>query len=129
MLAGEHHYHLGNIEEGLDYLRDAVDACDSLAYCEPRAWMHPPRHALGALLLEHNQLDEAKQVYETDLGLNGLLSRCQQNPKNIWALQGLVECYERLSENANDEIQQQLQIALAYADIPVTSSCYCRRSS
>ena len=129
MLTGEHHYHLGNIEEGLDYLRNAVDACDRLAYCEPRAWMHPPRHALGALLLEHNQLDEAKQVYETDLGFNGLLSRCQQNPKNIWALQGLVECYERLSENVNDEIQQQQRIALAYADIPVTNSCFCRSSS
>ncbi len=127
MLAGEHYYHLGNTEEGLGYLRRAVDACDKLSYCEPRAWMHPPRHALGALLLEQNQLEEALQVYQTDLGLDGLLSRCQQNPNNIWALQGLRECYERLGLGGRIEgIQLALQEAKAYADISISSSCFCR---
>lgn len=128
MLAGEYHYHLGEVEQGLDYLRQAVAASDQLAYCEPRAWMHPPRHALGALLLEQNQLDEAKQVYETDLGLNGLLSRCQQNPKNIWALHGLTECYQRLEINAGSDHQQTLKEAVAYADITIKSSCFCRNA-
>lgn len=35
-----------------DNLRRAVDLCDQLNYDEPWGWMQPPRHALGALLLE-----------------------------------------------------------------------------
>ena len=109
MLDGEYHYHAGNIEKGLNHLRNAVIACDELAYCEPWGWMHPPRHALGALLLEQGQLDEATGVYETDLGINKTLPCCKQNPNNLWALHGLHECYSKL-QRAND--QETIAVAL-----------------
>ena len=127
MLDGEYHYHAGNIEKGLNHLRNAVIACDELAYCEPWGWMHPPRHALGALLLEQGQLDEATGVYETDLGINKTLPCCKQNPNNLWALHGLHECYSKL-QRANDQetIAVALHKASAYADITIAGSCYCR---
>ncbi len=34
------------------HLRQAVELDDNLSYTEPWAWMHPPRHALAALLLD-----------------------------------------------------------------------------
>ena len=52
MMRGEMAYHAGQTEAGFDWLREAVAAEDRLVHTEPGAWMHPPRHALGALLLE-----------------------------------------------------------------------------
>ena len=52
MLDGELEYHKGNHEAGYAHLREAVDRDDNLEYIEPWAWMHPPRHALAALLAE-----------------------------------------------------------------------------
>jgi hypothetical protein len=43
---------------------------DALPYDEPWGWMMPVRHALGALLLEAGRVDEAIQVYTTDLAGN-----------------------------------------------------------
>ena len=54
--------------------------------------MHPPRHALGALLIEQGQYEEAEEVYRDDLGLSDKIQRCAQHPDNVWALHGLVEC-------------------------------------
>ena len=53
--------------------------------------MHPPRHALGALLLEQDRVDEAMIHYEDDLGINNRLPRCDQHPDNIWGLHGYHE--------------------------------------
>ena len=52
MLEGEVLYRLGRHEKAFRVLREAVQLADGLAYDEPRGWMQPPRHALGALLLE-----------------------------------------------------------------------------
>ena len=49
-------YVLGNMDVAFDNLRRAVERCDQLNYDEPWGWMHPPRHALGALLLEQVEL-------------------------------------------------------------------------
>lgn len=126
MLSGEHQYHAGNIDSGLDALRKAVAACDELAYCEPWGWMHPPRHALGALLLEQGQIEEAQEVYETDLGLNDRLPVCKKNPENIWALHGLHECLTlQKLQSDTEKINASLQAASSYADIAISSSCFC----
>ncbi len=127
MLEGEWRYHAGEINAGLDKLRHAVALCDQLDYCEPWPWMHPPRHALGALLLAQNQVDEATTVYETDLGINDELPRCLQHPANLWSLTGLAECYEAAGNQVRlDELKNELKIASEYADINIKSSCYCR---
>jgi tetratricopeptide (TPR) repeat protein len=130
MMDGELEYHRGNYELAFERLREAVHLDDHLEYVEPSAWMHPPRHALAALLAEQGQLEEAEQIYRDDLGLSGKIQRCVQHPDNVWALHGLAECLRRRGER--DElaaIQPKLEAALARADVPITSSCMCRTTA
>jgi tetratricopeptide (TPR) repeat protein len=69
LLDGELAYHQGRQDEAYRHLRLAVELNDSLAYTEPLAWMHPPRHASAALLLDQGHLKEAEQIYRDDFGL------------------------------------------------------------
>jgi len=127
MLDGELEYHNGNHELAFKHLRDSVYRDDNLEYTEPWAWMHPPRHALAALLVEQGQHEEAEEVYRTDLGLNGKLQRCAQHPDNVWALHGLVECLRAKGDTENlPSFELKLAHALTKTDVPVTSSCLCR---
>ncbi|MFK0688685.1 tetratricopeptide repeat protein [Mesorhizobium sp. IMUNJ 23033] len=129
LLDGEFAYHQGRHEEAYVHLRRAVELDDNLSYTEPWAWMHPPRHALAALLLDQGHAEEAEQVYRDDLGLSGTVQRCAQHPDNVWALHGLVECLKRRGDT--DELsllQARLAAALARTDVPITSSCLCRTS-
>lgn len=128
MLLGELEYYKGNYETAYAHLRESVQRCDDLHYSEPWPWMHPPRHALGALLLEQGHYHEAEAVYRADLGLTDVVPRCAQHRGNVWALHGLVECLAHrgvVAEYAG--LQIQLDRALALTDIPVTSSCCCRK--
>jgi len=127
MLDGELEYHKGNHAAAYAHLRESVARDDNLEYTEPWAWMHPPRHALAALLSEQGHYEEAEEVYRTDLGLNGALQRCAQHPDNVWALHGLVECLRQ--RGAAEELpvfEKKLEQALGKTDVPVTSSCMCR---
>jgi tetratricopeptide (TPR) repeat protein len=127
MLDGELEYHKGNIEQAFADLRECVRRDDNLGYTEPWAWMHPPRHALAALLLEQGRYDEAEDVYRDDLGLSGRIQRCTQHPNNVWSLHGLAECLEHRGATAELAIiRQHLAAAQAKADVPITSSCLCR---
>ena len=125
MMRGEVAYHAGDIEAGLDLLREAVAAGDRLAYTEPWAWMHAPRHALGALLLEQGHVAEAKAIYETDLGHTVELPISRQNRGNIWSLSGFAECCQRDGDARVDSASIALAQAMTLADQPVTSSCFC----
>jgi hypothetical protein len=92
--------------------------------------MQPVRHAYGALLLEQNMTEEACEVYSADLGMTDRLPRQLQHLNNVWALHGLHECLVRLGRRAEAKIlQPQLKLALAFADIEITSSCFCRLSA
>jgi len=127
MLLGELEYHKGNHETGFDHLREAVHRSDSLHYSEPWPWMHPPRHALGALLMEQGQYAEAEKVYREDLGLSDTVLRCAQHPNNVWALHGLVECLTIRGETEESgKFRALLDSATAKAGFAVTSSCCCR---
>jgi tetratricopeptide (TPR) repeat protein len=127
MLDGELEYHRGNHKQAYVDLRESVSLDDNLKYHEPWAWMHPPRHALGALLAEQGHFAEAEQVYREDLGLTGKIQRCAQHPNNVWALHGLVECLQRRGElNELPRFQEKLTQAMQKADIPISSSCMCR---
>ncbi len=127
MLEGELAYHMGHLEEAFEHLRESIRRDDDLEYSEPWAWMHPPRHALAALLSEQGHYTESEEVYRTDLGLNDKLQRCAQHPDNVWSLHGLVECLKIREETKElPELQIKLEKALAKTDTPITSSCMCR---
>lgn len=129
LLDGELAYHQGQHEEAYAHLRQAVKLDDNLSYTEPWAWMHPPRHALAALLLDRGHAQEAEQVYRDDLGLSGAVQRCAQHPNNVWALHGLVECLKLRGEIEElPALQAILASAQARTDVPITSSCLCRTS-
>ena len=130
MLNGELEYHAGNHQLGYTYLRKAAQLSDNLAYSEPWPWMHPPRHALGALLLEQGHVEEAMQHYQDDLGIDNTLPRSHQHRDNIWALHGYVECLKRLNRTDRAEsFQEKLAQAILLADISIDSSCCCRKNT
>ena len=127
MLLGELAYHKGEHAAAFGHLRQAVSLSDNLPYDEPWGWMQPPRHALGALLLEQGELEEAEAVYRADLGLDGTLARACQHPGNVWSLHGLHECLTRRGDTVEaTHIKLQLDKALARAEAEIRASCYCR---
>ncbi len=130
MLDGELEYRKGNFDQAFASLRLAVERDDALNYTEPWAWMHPPRHALGALLGEQGLYEEAETVFRADLGFSSDLPRCCQHPDNIWALQGLAECVEK-SEATSEHLflRQRLEFAKDRADVSIENACFCRKSS
>jgi len=88
---GNRRLHNNMAADILGHLRTAVEMEDALPYDEPWGIMQPCRHALGALLLEQNLVDEAIEVYLADMASG-------RHPENPWALRGLLSCYEQKSE-------------------------------
>ena len=86
VLRGEILYRKGEFAQAFEELRKGVEFDDLLVYDEPWGWMVPARHALGALLAEQGELDEAVYVFETDL---------QKMPGNIWGLVGLRDALKK----------------------------------
>lgn len=115
---GELEYRKGNYKKAFDLIRLAVMRDDSLRYDEPWGWMMPVRHALGALLLEQNMIDEAEAVYRKDLELH---------PNNGWALKGLAECLHKKEQHA-EAMKTDSLFALSWkrSDITLMASCFCR---
>jgi tetratricopeptide (TPR) repeat protein len=129
MLDGEIAYRQGQFDLAFGHLRRAVEIDDALPYDEPWGWMQPTRHALGALLLEQGHVEGAAGVYAADLGLDPAVRRCCQHPGNVWSLHGYHECLQRLGRTAEATIiEQQLTLARAHADVPISASCACRLS-
>lgn len=127
MLDGEIEYRRGEYDQAFESLRSANDLEDRLPYSEPWAWMQPTRHAYAALLLEQGHVDDAAAVYKADLGLDDTLIRAGRHPNNVWALQGYHECLTRLGKTEEAAaIKHAVELALAVADVPVHSSCFCR---
>ena len=127
MLEGELSYRKGDFDEAFDHLRRSVALDDNLPYDEPWGWMQPTRHALGALLLEQDRVEEAEAIYRADLGFDDTLSRACQHPNNVWSIRGMHECLLRLGrEEEAILLKPQLNIALARADVEIKYSCYCR---
>ena len=127
MLDGELAYRQGNLDSAFKELLQAVTLDDSLPYDEPWGWMNPTRHAYGALLLEQGRVEDAAAAYSADLGMDDTLPRALRHPNNVWALHGYHECLIRLGRTAEARIvEPQLKLAIAIADIPIRSSCFCR---
>jgi tetratricopeptide (TPR) repeat protein len=150
MLSAEIGFRTGRVRESFAAFDRAVALCDSLPYDEPWGWMQPPRHAYGALMLEHADglladaskeggqevvrlVRTAAELYESDLGLNKKLPRSQWHPNNIWALRGYVECLDRSDEleaeigsERSKKVREMLRRAEEQADVEVKASCACR---
>ncbi|MEE9389511.1 MAG: tetratricopeptide repeat protein [Paracoccaceae bacterium] len=130
MMLGEVAYRRGEYDAAFAHLRKSVELDDALPYDEPWGWMQPTRHALGALLLEQGQVENAAAVYKADLGLDDTLSRASQHPDNIWSLLGYHECLTQLGRSEEARIiGQRLALAQARTDTAVKSSCYCKMGS
>ncbi|MCA9186799.1 MAG: hypothetical protein R3E01_21025 [Pirellulaceae bacterium] len=120
MVAGEIAYRKQDYPQAFSHLREAVRRDDALNYDEPWGWMQPARHALGALLLEQGQFDEADQVYREDL---------RRHPHNPWALHGLAEALDQLGLKVESaKIRAEYVAASSRADVSIDRSCYCRLS-
>lgn len=130
MLQGEIAYRMSDFPVAFDSLRAATAFEDALPYADTPPWMQPARHALGALLLERDQVEQAEIVYREDLGLGDNLPRRKARLNNVWGLHGLYECLIRGGKFKEARlIQLQRDIALATADVPIVASCFCRLSA
>ncbi len=118
VLAGEIAYRQGAHERAFVLLREAVALDEVLNYDEPWGWMEPARHALGALLTEQGQYEEALQVYRANLA---------RYPNNGWALHGMAECLAALGmpDEAADA-SRRFARAWRRSDISIPGSCFCR---
>jgi tetratricopeptide (TPR) repeat protein len=117
-LAGEIAAAKGQFDLAVAQLDQAVRLEDSLVYTEPAEWALPPRHALGAVLLEAGRPAEAETVYWEDL---------KRNRDNGWALTGLVQALRAQKKDAQaDVIEARRKRALARADVTLTASRFGR---
>ena len=129
MLAGEIQYRKGNFDKAFSSLREAITREDALAYSDPPPWMQPVRHALGALLLEQNRVEEAEILFKEDLGFAEGYPRRKAKLNNVWGLHGLYECFMRQGKTGEAAfVRAAKEIAEASADIPLRASCFCRLS-
>jgi tetratricopeptide (TPR) repeat protein len=121
MALGEILYREGRARDAFATLRDAVRQEEALAYDEPPGWMHPVRHALGALLLRAGRVAEAERVYRDDLA---------RHPHNGWALTGLEQALRAQGKGGDArEVAAQVAAAWARSDVKPGASCYCASDS
>lgn len=107
-----------NYDAAVPLLERAVRLEDALVYTEPAEWHYPPRHALGAVLLEAKRPAEAETVYWEDL---------RRNRENGWALFGLMQALKAQNKNADAAlVEARLKKAWARADVTLTASRFGR---
>ena len=118
VLAGEIAAARGDFERAIAHLERAVRLEDSLVYTEPSEFHFPPRHALGAILLEAGRWAEAETVYWEDL---------RRNRDNGWALFGLLQALRAQDKAANAAlVEARFAKAWARADVKLTASRFGR---
>jgi tetratricopeptide (TPR) repeat protein len=102
--------------EAVSLLRQAVAAEDRLAYDEPKDWLFPARHLLGAELLRDGKAAEAERVYREDL---------RQNPANGWSLYGLSAALKAQGKTAESiRVTRQFADAWKHSDITLAASAF-----
>jgi tetratricopeptide (TPR) repeat protein len=114
VLAGEIAAARKGFDAAVAHLEKAVRLEDGLVYTEPSEWHYPPRHALGAVLLEAGRVAEAETVYWEDL---------KRNPENGWALYGLTQALK--AQGRQDDaaiVERRFDRAWARADVTLASS-------
>jgi tetratricopeptide (TPR) repeat protein len=114
VLAGEIAAARKQYDAAIAHFERAVRLEDGLIYTEPAEWHYPPRHALGAALLEAGRADEAETVYWEDL---------KRNPDNGWALFGVVQAL--MAQKKTDQaaiVEARLKQTWRRADVRLESS-------
>jgi len=103
-----------NYDPAIAHLERAVRLEDALVYTEPSEFHYPPRHALGAVLLEANRPAEAETVYWEDL---------RRNRENGWSLYGLMQALKSQGKNEDAAlIEARFKKAWAKSDVTLASS-------
>jgi len=121
VLAGEIDAARGSYDSAIAHLERAVRLEDSLVYTEPSEFHYPPRHALGAILLEAGRPAEAETVYWEDL---------RRNQDNGWALFGLMQALRAQKKTADFAlIEARFAKAWARSDVKLTASRFGRASA
>jgi tetratricopeptide (TPR) repeat protein len=117
-LGGEIAAARGQYDKAIAHLEKAVRLEDALVYTEPSEWHYPPRHVLGAILLEAGRAAEAETVYWEDL---------RRNRDNGWALFGLLQALK--AQKKTDDaamVEARFKQAWQRADITLTASRFGR---
>jgi tetratricopeptide (TPR) repeat protein len=118
VLAGEIAASRKQYDVAIAHLDRAVRMEDSLVYTEPAEAHYPPRHALGAVLLEAGRAAEAETVYWEDL---------RRNRENGWALFGLMQALRAQGKTADAALTEaRFKKAWARADVMLTASRFSR---
>jgi len=121
VLAGQIAAARKDYDTAVAHLERAVRLEDALVYTEPAEWHYPPRHALGAVLLEAKRPAEAETVYWQDL---------KRNRNNGWALFGLRQAL--LAQGKKNDaalVEARFKKAWARADIDITDSRFGRQQA
>jgi tetratricopeptide (TPR) repeat protein len=114
VLAGEIAAAKKDYNQAVSHLERAMRLEDALVYTEPSEFHYPPRHALGAVLLEANRPAEAETVYWEDL---------RRNRENGWALFGLMQALKAQGKNEDAGlVEARFKKAWARADVTLSSS-------
>lgn len=118
VLQGEIAAARGDYESAIALLERAVRLEDSLVYTEPSEFHYPPRHTLGAVLLDAGRPAEAETVYWEDL---------RRNQDNGWALFGLMQALRAQNKTADASlIEVRFTKAWARADVTLAASRFGR---
>ena len=118
VLTGEIAASKKDYDRGVAHLERAVRLEDALVYTEPAEFHYPPRHALGAVLLEAKRPAEAETVYWEDL---------KRNRENGWALFGLMQALKAQGKNEEATlVEARFKKAWAHADVTLTASRFGR---
>ena len=118
MLAGEIAAARQQFDTAIAHLDRAVRLEDALVYTEPSETIYPPRHLLGAVLLQAGRAAEAETVYWDDL---------KRFPENGWALIGVVNALKAQGKNEQAAVvQKRFDKAWARADVKITGSRFGR---
>lgn len=118
MLAGEIALARKQHDVAITHFERAVRLEDGLVYTEPYEWHYPPRHALGAALLDAGRAMEAETVYWEDL---------KRNPENGWALFGVAQALRAQKKDVDAAIvEARFRKAWARADVTLTASRFAK---
>ena len=114
VLEGEIAAQKRDYEAAVASLRNAVELEDALLYSEPPDWPNPPRHNLGAVLLEAGLYKEAETVYREDL---------RRHRNNGWSLYGLAASLEKQGRSREAaEAKAAFNKAWSQADVQIAAS-------
>jgi tetratricopeptide (TPR) repeat protein len=118
VLAGDIALSRRQYDQAIAHYERAVRLNDGLIYTEPAEWHFPPRHALGAALLEAGRAAEAETVYWEDL---------RRHPDNGWALYGVVQALKAQKKDPQAAIvEARLKDRWSRADTEFVSSRVAR---